>query len=112
MRKQPAVLRSPAAALARVLDALEQELIDASNEEILEAAKDLGMNPMMKGSAAFMGLNYPGTARFTDFFDAEILKQIRAEVLRIASTRAALPKRETQPAQPRAAPRGKDSTGK
>ena len=79
MRKQPA-LSSPEAVLARVLDALEQELIDASNEEILEAAKDLGMNPMMQGSAAFTGLKYSGTPRFRDFFDAEILKQIQAEM--------------------------------
>jgi len=93
MRKQPA-LSSPEAALSRVLDALEQELIDASNEEILQVAKDLGMNPMMKGSAAFMGLKYPGTARFSDFFDLEELQQIRAEMRRVASTkRAALPKR-------------------
>jgi hypothetical protein len=82
MRQQPAALSSPVAALARVLDALEQELIDASNEDILEAASDLGMKPMMKGSAAFMGLNSPGTARLTDFFDPEMLKQIRAEIQR------------------------------
>ena len=114
MRKQSAALRSPAAALARVLDALEQELIDASNEEILEAAKDLGMNPLMKGSAAFMGLNYPGSARFTDFFDSEMLKQIRAEMLRVAGERRAdLPKLEAQRSkQPRAAHPGKDSDGK
>jgi hypothetical protein len=94
MRNHPS-LRSPEAALGRVLDALEQELIDASNEEILEAAKDLGMNPMMKGSAAFMGLKHSGTARFSDFFDLEALKQIRAEMQRMAGTkRAALPKRE------------------
>jgi hypothetical protein len=78
------------------------------------AAKDLGMNPMMKGSAAFMGLKYSGTARFTDFFDSEMLKQIPAEMQRVASTtRAALPKRESQRSQqPDTANPGKDSTGK
>ena len=40
----------------RLLAALERELIDATDEEILEAAKDLGMNPQMKGSAAFFGI--------------------------------------------------------
>jgi hypothetical protein len=40
----------------RLLAALEQELIAAADEEILEAAGDLGMNPLMKGSAAFFGV--------------------------------------------------------
>ncbi len=40
----------------RLLAALERELIEATDEEILEAAKDLGMNPEMKGSAAFFGI--------------------------------------------------------
>ena len=45
-------------ALARILESLEQELMRASDEEILEAARDLGMKPWMKGSAAFLGLTY------------------------------------------------------
>lgn len=40
----------------RLLAALQQELIAATDEEILEAASDLGMNPAMKGSAAFFGV--------------------------------------------------------
>lgn len=40
----------------RLLAALERELIEATDEEILEAASDLGMNPAMKGSAAFFGV--------------------------------------------------------
>lgn len=40
----------------RLLAALERELIEATDEEILAAAKDLGMNPEMKGSAAFFGI--------------------------------------------------------
>lgn len=39
-----------------LLDALEQELTAATDEEILAAASDLGMNPAMKGSAAFFGV--------------------------------------------------------
>lgn len=39
-----------------LLDALEQELTEATDEEILAAASDLGMNPTMKGSAAFFGV--------------------------------------------------------
>jgi hypothetical protein len=40
----------------RLLVALERELIEATDDEILEAARDLGMNPAMKGSAAFFGV--------------------------------------------------------
>jgi hypothetical protein len=65
---------NPEAALGRILDALASELITVSDAEILEAAKDLGMNPMMKGSAAFIGLRTPAIADFADFFDPEILK--------------------------------------
>jgi hypothetical protein len=47
----------PEAALTRILNALEQELLAASDEDILAAARDLGMNPAMKGSAAFWGVS-------------------------------------------------------
>lgn len=40
----------------RLIIALERELIEATDEEILEAARDLRMNPEMRGSAAFIGL--------------------------------------------------------
>jgi len=55
--------------LTRILEALELELIDATDEEILEAAKDLGMDPKMKGSAAFLGLKFPVTWSPEDFFE-------------------------------------------
>lgn len=45
-----------AARFERLLVALERELIEATDEEILEAARDLGMNPAIKGSAAFFGV--------------------------------------------------------
>lgn len=40
----------------QLLAALERELIEATDEEVLAAASDLGMNPAMKGSAAFFGV--------------------------------------------------------
>ena len=43
----------PEQALERILAALEAGLVAATDAEIMEAAKDLGMNPAMKGSAAF-----------------------------------------------------------
>ena len=42
--------------LERLLAALERELVEATDQEILEAAGELGMNPAMKGSAAFIGI--------------------------------------------------------
>ena len=45
-------------ALERILAALERELLAATDDEILSAAKELGMNPAMKGSAAFFGIRY------------------------------------------------------
>ncbi|HEY2779904.1 MAG TPA: hypothetical protein VGI90_03970 [Steroidobacteraceae bacterium] len=78
-------IRTPEAALAQVLDALEHELVEATDEEILEAARDLGMNPMMKGSAAFLGLHYPQAMQWADFFESEELK---TELLRSVNLRA------------------------
>ena len=49
----------PEVLLEHVLVALERELIDATDEEVLAAAAELGMNPSMKGSAAFMGVKSP-----------------------------------------------------
>jgi len=42
--------------LERLLLELERELTEATDEEILAAARELGMNPAMKGSAAFFGV--------------------------------------------------------
>jgi hypothetical protein len=67
------------AALGRMLDQLDRELIEASDEDILEAARDLGMNPMMKGSAAFIGLRVPAMAQFADFFDSDALRSVLSE---------------------------------
>jgi hypothetical protein len=64
---------TPAAALGRILDQLDRELIEASDEDILEAARDLGMNPMMKGSAAFLGLK---CFSFAEFLDGDALKNL------------------------------------
>jgi hypothetical protein len=46
----------PERELERVLIAFEHEVIGANDEEILSAARELGMNPAMKGSSAFFGL--------------------------------------------------------
>jgi hypothetical protein len=73
----------PAAAdvrkLARLLEALEQELIEASDEEILEAAKDLRMDPGMKESAAFIGLKVPAKPQLSDFFEFDLCRRLQLE---------------------------------
>lgn len=80
---------TPEDALAHLLDALEPELVDALDEEILEAAEDLGMKPMMKGSAAFFGLHSSPLPQWSDFFESEELK---AALLRSVDLAAAIEK--------------------
>jgi hypothetical protein len=65
---------SPETALERVLQSLETELIEASDAEILDAAKELGQNPMMKGSIAFAGVMYSHSTLFAEFLDPETLR--------------------------------------
>ena len=57
------------AALTRLIEAVELELINTSDEEIRDAARDLGMDLSMKQSAAFSGLNYPAKPQLSDFFE-------------------------------------------
>jgi hypothetical protein len=63
-------------ALTRMLNAFAQELIEASDEEVLQAARDLGMDPNMKGSAAFLGVIHATPRRLSDFFDPEAVRQL------------------------------------
>jgi hypothetical protein len=69
MRSKVRMALAEVAVLSRILEGLEQELIDATDEEILEAAKDLGMKPLMRGSAAFAGVTCPTRWQVSDFFD-------------------------------------------
>jgi hypothetical protein len=62
--------------LMRILDAFAQELVGVPDEEILEAAKDLGMDPGMKGSAAFLGVIHARPRRLSDIFDLDELKRL------------------------------------
>ncbi len=68
MRSKMTLLRH-ATAFERVLEGLAQELIESSDDELLDAAKSLGMDPSMRGSAAFIGIKYPALPRATDFFE-------------------------------------------
>jgi DNA-directed RNA polymerase delta subunit len=76
----------PEVVLTRILEAFGQELIDASDEEIMEAAKDLGMDLLMKGSGAFAGLTFPAKWQLSDFFDVEAINQHIGRVTKASST--------------------------
>lgn len=69
------------AVFERLLEALAQELIESTDDELLQAAKDLGMDPTMRGSAAFLGLKYPSIRRRSDYFNVSALprQQIASE---------------------------------
>jgi hypothetical protein len=91
-------LTTPAAALGRILDQLDRELIEASDEDILEAARDLGMNPMMKGSAAFLGLQF---LSFAEFLESDALRSLLADR---AALNAVAPQSESKRKLARAKP--------
>lgn len=97
----------PETALERVLEALERELIEATDADILEAANDLGMKPGMKGSAAFVGLRHAGAPpRPEDFFDAKSMLRLLNDPRRSWSAGVALPAQAARSAAtPRAVPR-------
>jgi hypothetical protein len=48
----------PELGLERLLAALERDLLDATDQEILESANELGMDPTLKGSAALFGVTF------------------------------------------------------
>jgi hypothetical protein len=72
----------PDVALDRVLAGLETELVEATDEEIEQAAADLGMNLKMKGSAAFIGVTYTYPKRFEDLFDVGTMRKAYVELIR------------------------------
>jgi hypothetical protein len=80
----------PEVALSRVLAGLEEELVEATDEEIGAAAADLGMDVTMKGSAAFIGVKYTFPKRVSEIFDVEELRRFYVEYLR--SQRGFIPK--------------------
>jgi hypothetical protein len=82
---QPKVKRSSSEkALMRVLDALAQEIIEASDDEVMRAAADLRMDPSRRDSAAFAGLTYFARPQLSDFFDIEGSRRLQAPTKRPA----------------------------
>ncbi len=76
-----------ARALANTLRALEEELLGASDEEVLEAAAAIGLRPDMKGSIALAGV--------TQLVVRRIAQEDRLAVP------AKSPRRRTTPSRPR-----------
>jgi hypothetical protein len=85
MRSKVKAAAREVVALNRILQALEQELIEATDEEVIAAAKDLGMDPTMKGSGVFAGLKYPARPQLSDFFDLDAVQPLQGPVKRIES---------------------------
>jgi hypothetical protein len=83
---------SPETALMRVLDALVQEAIEASDEEITGAATDLRMDLHKSESAAFAGLTYFARPQPSDFFDVEQFTSFQVSAGRIARDPSLEPK--------------------
>jgi len=61
--------------LDRVLSALERELLGASDEEIREAAVELGIDPDMKGSIAWVGVFFAAKIKPEEVFDLDALRE-------------------------------------
>jgi len=94
---------SPETALLRVLDALAQEAIDASDEQVIEAATDLRMDLNTKDSAAYSGLTYFARPQLAEFFDIEATRRLPAPAERIV---------DEPPGQPRIPTERKPRNGK
>ena len=61
--------------LQRVLVALEREVLQASDEEVRQAAQDAGIDPDMKGSIVWVGITFPAKVRMEEIFDIEVLRK-------------------------------------
>lgn len=92
--------------LDRVLAALAEELVVATDVEIREACEDLGIDPTMKGSAAFAGLRHLDSLRvFRSYFRA-VAEQRRQALADADGPRSAKPKVAAKAARKRARPSG------
>ena len=67
-----------------------------SDEELIEAAKDLGMNTEMRNSAAFAGLKYPAKPQLSDFFEFEVCRKLEGAAVPIAADVPMEPRRKSK----------------
>jgi hypothetical protein len=73
------------------MDALAQEAIVASDEEVTEATADLRMDLNSRESAAFAGLTYFARPQMSEFFSVEVPKSLQAPAEGIAGNPPAHP---------------------
>jgi hypothetical protein len=69
----------------RIMDALTQEVVEASDEEVTEAAADLRMDLNSKESAAFAGLTYFVQPQMSEFFAVDVSESLQAPAEGIGS---------------------------
>jgi hypothetical protein len=93
---------SPELILTRVLEGLGRELIDATDEEITGAARELRMD-LGTGSAAFAGIKFPARPQLSDFFDLVACQQLQLTRERLVDVTA--PSTTTKPARKSVKPR-------
>lgn len=82
---------SPEKALMRILNALAQETMEASDEEVLEVAMELRMDLSKNDSAAFAGLTYFARPQLSEFFEEAVAKP--AAVQRVDNGRLERPRK-------------------
>jgi len=75
----------------RIMDALAQEAIEASDEEVTEAAADLRMDLNSRESAAFAGLTYFARPQMSEFFSLDVSKSLQAPAEGVAGNPPARP---------------------
>jgi hypothetical protein len=77
---------APDAALLRIMDALAQDAIEASDEEVTQAAAELRMDLNSRESAAFSGLSYFAKPQLSEFFSDLASNSLRAPAKEIAGS--------------------------
>ncbi len=84
----------PELGFERLLAALERDLLDATNEEIMAVANELGMKPSMKGSIALLGVTFAAQLKDQDNNSG---RQTKKATGRVSATRPRRRRKEDTP---------------
>jgi hypothetical protein len=77
----------PELGFERLLATLERDLLDATDEEILAVASELGIKPAMKGSIALLGVTFAARLKDQDNKSGRTNKEAPGRVRAIRSRR-------------------------